>query len=399
MTKQNEDLSRAFNRIGEVYRELEEHLILERDLGDDDRAFGYKFILGVTKWITDRYFLGFDRTRPRFIKFGDEFSQWGFSNPDNGYWIAEIAGDQEYVLRGRRGTSTDIVIETRTGIGRKLDNTHSRTIAAIDAGSLSVEPDGTYEVRIGGSPSGLNHLPTGPEAEVVFVRETFTDWDNEEVGPFWIEHANSDSAQAPLPTPETVTRQLEDLTEYLSFLCKFNAKQALEFAAAMPLNDFLVPGQKLEVKSASGMSPGQVNMMSKFEFGADKAMVITFEPPEARYVGFSVTHPYWFSPLDFENRQTSLNTRQARVSADGNIRLFVCGAEPGLWNWIDCQRMEHGLMAFRCQGLTGPFAKPEVEIVERRELLSLYPDEARITPGERLEVIARRRAAVHRRFF
>lgn len=392
-------LSNAFARIGEVYHELEDHLILKSKLDDADRAFGYKVILGINKWITDRYFLGFDRIRPRFIKFGDEFSQWGFSNPDNGYWIAEIAGDQEYVVRGHRGSATDIVIETRTGIGRKMDNTHSRTIAAIDAGSLLVEPDGTFEVRIGGAGGHGNHLPTGPEAEVVFVRQVFADWDNEAVGPFWIENVRTDCAQAPVPTPEAVTTQLNDLADYLSFLCKFNTKQAGEFAAAMPLNDFLVPGQKLDVKSAGGMSPGQINLMSKFELPADKVMVVTFEPPEARYLGFSVSHPYWFCPLDFENRQTSLNVRQARPSADGKVRLFVCGEEPGLWNWIDCQRMQTGLMAFRCQGLTGAFTKPEVEIVNRVDLLALFPNEDRIPPAERLEVIARRRAAVHRRYF
>lgn len=392
-------LTTAFARIGEVYRDLEEHLILSRDLGPADQAFGYKFILGINKWITDRYFLGFDRIRPRFIKFGDEFSQWGFSNPDNAYWIAEIAGDQEYVLRGMRGTSVDLVIETRTGIGRKLDDTHSRTIDSIDVGSLVVEPDGSYEVRIGGEPSGPNCLPTGPDAEVVFVRQTFADWDSESVAPFHIENVRRDVPQAEVPSPEAVATQLNDIAEYLGFLAKFNARQALEFGAAMLTNEFRVPGQPMQVKSAAGMSPGQLNAMAQFRISPDEAMVVTFEPPAARYMGFSLTHPYWLSPLDFENRQTSLNLKQARVSSDGRIRLFVCNADPGLWNWIDCQRMEQGYMSFRCQGLEGTFAKPEVKIVSKADLPAIYPDEDRITPPERLAVLARRRVAVHRRYF
>ena len=164
-------LHRAFAGLSEGLAKLEKLLLLDQEMNDEDRARGYIYLLGMQKWYVDLCFQGYDRDRPRFVRFHDEVFKFGFGNPDNAKYVAEIHPGTEYVIRGTRGTSSDICIETRTGMGRREDNIHTERIDVIDGDAIRVEADGSFEIRIGGEQrEGVNYLATRDDATVVVLR-------------------------------------------------------------------------------------------------------------------------------------------------------------------------------------------------------------------------------------
>jgi hypothetical protein len=391
-------LGESFQQILDALGEVQAQLIGSRQLNELEKAQGYRFILGLHKWVADRTFLGGDSSQPRFVRYTDEFSQWGLFNPDNGYWLADIEGDTDYLISGHRGTTTDICIELRTGIGRLANNVHSRTLAFVDADQLVVEPDGRFEVRIGGAPGGPNYLPRLPDGRVVFVRQSFGNWEQEQPGTFGIEKLGP--AQAPRSNTEAMAQRMAEAAGRLTFLARINDSQCTD-----QRNDFARPNAFVPVPpktnpSVTGVYPGQQCYGGWFELGEDEALVVSVQPPQCRYLGFSLGDPRWYAPLDFENRQTSLNTAQARSSSDGSFHFVISPADPGVPNWIDCAPGRQGFMTFRCQGLKGEFACPTARLLARARIREALPrDEPVVTNQQRAMILKRRRLAVHRRFF
>ncbi|VWX50595.1 hypothetical protein [Novosphingobium sp. 9U] len=380
---------------------LEAFLVGTRDLPDVERAAGYRLILGINKWVTDRYFLGADTARPRFIKFMDEFSQWGLGNPDNLYFSAQVDGTRPYVIRGERGTTVDICVELRTGIGRNQNGQHSRTLGALDAGTLVVDPDGTFTVHIGGPDNVANYIPQHPEADLVFVRRTFGDWDAEHGGELWIEAAGEALDPAPPPSSADIARSIEALAQRLTFVTTINDEQVSEFRSNAPINAFPPApqeGPSIKTKSGGGAFPGQRNSIGWWHLPDDQALVISITPPRCRYLGFMIGHPLWFAALDFENRQNSLNLMQAHHSEDGQVHLVLSATDPGFANWIDPGHLREGFMFVRCQGVEGTYVEPSVRVVPFSELASVLPLETP-TVGfeERRTMLQQRRIAVQRR--
>lgn len=400
MSAGSDRLHAALQALQASLSDLESFLLVSRDLGDEERAAGYRMILGIHKWVADWHFLAADTQRPRFIKFMDEFSQWGLGNPDNGYWIARVDGETEYVVSGTRGTSADICIELRSGIGRKESGEHSRTLAYLDADSLVVDADGRYQVIVGGTGDGPNRLPAHPDAEVLFLRQTFNDWDREEMGQFWIERAGPPLPPASVPNSADVAAQIEAVARRLNFVVRINDAQVDEFRKPLQVNFFPPPKLGLaEVKSKSGFFPGQHNALAWWQLPPNQAVIISLVPPDCRYLGFMIGHPRWFAALDFENRQCSLNLAQAAVSSDGRVHYVIARADPCVPNWIDPGYLDEGFMFFRCQGLRGQFDTPEVRVVPEREIrLALPADAPAVTSAERNATVQRRRTAIHRRF-
>lgn len=395
---ESERLHDAFEAFKTSLADLENFLITSRDLEDVERAAGYRLILGINKWVMDRHFLGFDPQRPRFIRFMDEFSQWGLGNPDNTYVAAHINGTDEYLITGERGTTTDICIEMRSGIGRKENGEHSRTLGFIDADSLAVDAEGGFTIHVGGEQRGDNHLPQHPDAEVIFVRHTFGDWDREIAGQLSIERLGAALAPAPAPSAEFMASQIENAARRLNFIARINDAQIEEFRRALQVNRFAPPAVGVGVKSKSGFFPGQHNALAWWELAPQQALIVSLAPPNCRYLGFMLGHPLWFAALDFENRQNSLNLKQAQVASDGLVHYVIAANDPGVPNWIDPGHLRHGFMFFRCQGLRGEFGVPEVRVIAEEQIRASLPrDTPVISAQERCEVLKRRRIAVHKR--
>ena len=75
----------------------------------------------------------------------------------------------------------------------------------------------------------------------------------------------------------------------------------------------------------------------------------------------------------------------------------LCQRDPGVANWLDPAGYERGPMIFRwLRADAAPV--PTTRVIAYDELAATLPDAARVTPQQRADTVARRRAAVRRRF-
>jgi hypothetical protein len=383
--------------LRETLRVLEDFVASAPDQSEVDRAEGYLFVAGLLKWGMDRAVVGADTQRPRFIRFTDTHSKWGLGNPDNLYLLAEIDPAEQYVIHGQRGTCVDLIIEARTGIGRREDDVHSETLAYIEARNLLVGRDGRFEVRLGGPPQEGNHLPLSERATTIFARQTHGDWMTETPAILHIEKLGP--APPPVPRPSLVEAEamLGRAASVVLALARFNDKTAAQWAASMTVNAFPEPTTKV----GDGFFPGQFSAIGQFHLRDPReALVVTMDPVDADYLGFSIGHLKWYLPLDYHNRQCSMNTAQARPSSDGRFRYVISATDPGIPNWIDTGGVLKGFMFFRGQRLRGAgLPQPRTRLVPIAGVREEFPaEEPGVTPAERREAVRQRQLSVFRRY-
>jgi hypothetical protein len=80
----------------------------------------------------------------------------------------------------------------------------------------------------------------------------------------------------------------------------------------------------------------------------------------------------WLESGDFAARQTSLNHVQARVDADGRVRIVAARRDPGVPNWIDVEDRAEGLLVYRYVGARSK-PVPQARTVPLSELRTHLP--------------------------
>jgi len=146
-----------------------------------------------------------------------------------------------------------------------------------------------------------------------------------------------------------------------------------------------------------GAAAENVSVWGSWELREGQALVIEVTPPEALYWSVSLGN-HWWETIDYAHRQSSLNGHQAVIDDDGVFRVVVSHTDPGVANWLDTAGHRQGPMIFRwLRAQDAPV--PTTRVVAVDELVTTLPaGTARVNQAQRRAVIARRRAAVRRRF-
>jgi hypothetical protein len=132
-----------------------------------------------------------------------------------------------------------------------------------------------------------------------------------------------------------------------------------------------------------------------WDIAPDEAVVITFDPPQARYWSFQLVDLWWMT-LDFSHHQSGLNGYQAEVDDDGKVRMVISHCDPGIANWLDPIGTPTGIVQMRWYDgavVEGPSATK----VTLEQLPSAVPYARRISVEERAGAIkSRARASLGR---
>src|SRR4051794_34963846 len=92
-------------------------------------------------------------------------SRWGIDNPDSVYRVIPISGDERYVIRGRVGE------HRMTENYFTLWDPSMLTLDVLNGSTMEVASDGTFEITVGPSPDGRNHITSGPTAKELYIRD------------------------------------------------------------------------------------------------------------------------------------------------------------------------------------------------------------------------------------
>ena len=319
-----------------------------------------------------------DPAHPVFTRSVAIGKKWGFSNPDNLYLSARVVGGVRYRIEGTLGTANQTTIGSYAG-----DTEDARAGKRIRGEDLELREDGTFELILGGEPRAGNWLPLDPEATSISIYQIFADWEAESKGVFRIEQIGREG-RAPEPlTSKDASRLLVESAQKV----RHAVDAWLEIADSLswiPANS-LAPPRQIQVASL-----GAWFVAGRYDLESGQALIIEVPAPkDARYWGLTLYNA-WSETLDYANRQTSLNFRQANLDPDGRLRVVLSAEDPGVANWLDTTGHPKGFLAWRVTSEIEP-ERPETRVVDLETLRSALPETTRFVSEEE------RREAMHRR--
>jgi hypothetical protein len=316
------------------------HIETEADLLE-----GLQYLAGCIAACTHLAF-DYDRDHP-FLQSGTgPFTKMGLDNPDTLYFGTRVHADRDYVVTGRRGTTTDLSFQLLGG--EYTDDNVPASQAAFDDRELEIAADGSFEWRVRPTSNGQ-----------LVMREVYGDWSAQR-GTLAISRLDTAGTAPPPLTRETIEKRYATAGKQLVQRVKTWLQFPQWFYLDLPVNTMVAP------RLTPGGLATQYSSVGHFDLRPDQALVITIPVSDAPYLGFQLGS-LWYISLDYINHQTSLNNTQAQADPDGKVRMVVTDQSPGVTNWVETLGHRRGFLQFRWQRVSRQLTDsdgPTVELVD-----------------------------------
>jgi len=337
--------------IAEAERLVSEapHIQTEADLWE-----GLQYLAGCIAGCTHLAF-DYDRDHPMLQSGTGPFTKMGLDNPDTLYFGTRVKPGREYVVTGRRGTTTDLSFQMLGG--EYTDDNVPPSRAAFDDRELDIAADGTFEWRV---------TPTNPSQ--LLIREVYNDWSAQR-GTVTVARTDTAGTAPPPLTRGLVEKRYATAAKQLVQRVRTWLRFPQWFYLNLPVNTMVAP------RLTPGGLATQYSSVGHFDLEPEQALVITLPVSDAPYLGFQLGSP-WYISLDYINHQTSLNGTQAQADPDGRIRMVVSDANPGVTNWVETLGHRRGYLQFRWQRLSRALTEadgPTVELVNVDQVAAALP--------------------------
>jgi hypothetical protein len=320
------------------------HIESEADLLE-----GLQYLAGCIAGCTHLAF-DYDRDHP-FLQSGTgPFTKMGLDNPDTLYFGTRVHPGREYIVTGRRGTTTDLSFQMLGG--EYTDDNVPESETAFDDRQLDVAADGSFEWRV---------TPKNPAQ--LLIREVYNDWSARR-GTVTVARADTAGTAPPPLTRELIEKRYATAGKQLVNRVKTWLQFPQWFYLNIPVNTMVAP------RLTPGGLATQYSSAGHFDLAPDQALVITLPVTDAPYLGFQLGS-LWYISLDYINRQTSLNGTQAQADPDGKIRIVVSDQNPGVTNWVETLGHRKGFLQFRWQRVARELTEADGPTVEPVDLDSV----------------------------
>ncbi|MDG4664569.1 hypothetical protein [Mycobacterium sp. 236(2023)] len=319
-----------------------------------DLLEGLQYLAGCIAACT-RLAFDHDRDHPFLHTGTGPFTKMALDNPDTLYFGTWLQRGHEYVLTGRRGTTTDLSFQLLAG--DYTDDNVPDSQFAFDDRELDLTADGRFQW----------HFTPDCDAQLV-VREVYNDWSAQR-GTIAIARTDGADTRPGTLTPELVAARYAAAGKHLTRRIKTWLSFPQWFYLNVPVNTLTAP------RITPGGLVTQYSSVGHFDLGPDQAMVITLPAGAAPYLGFQLGS-MWYISLDYINHQTSLNGTQAHVDPDGMIRIVVAHESPGVTNWVETLGRRRGYLQFRWQRTSRQLTDadgPTAEVVDFDAIPSRLP--------------------------
>jgi hypothetical protein len=319
-----------------------------------DLLEGLQYLAGCIAGCTHVAF-DYDRDHPFLHEGTGPFTKMGLDNPDTMYFGTRVQANHEYVVTGRRGSTTDVSFQLLGG--EYTDDNVPDSETAFDDRKLDIASDGTFEWRF---------TPTGP-AQLV-IREVYNDWSAQR-GSFAIARTDTVGTAPPPLTRELIEKRYAVAGKQLIQRVKTWLQFPQWFYMNIPVNTMVAP------RLTPGGLATQYSSAGHFDLAPEQALIITLPVTDAPYLGFQLGS-LWYISLDYINHQTSLNATQAQADPDGKIRIVVSDQNPGVTNWVETLDHRKGFLQFRWQRVSRELTEadgPTVEVVDIDKVAAALP--------------------------
>jgi hypothetical protein len=358
--------------------------VSERQLAD-----GYNYLAGSIRSAIQAAF-DYDLAHPILITATHQYSRQGLDNPDAIYFNAYLDEGGEYLVTGRRGSTTDLAFQVMDGNYSAEGSPTS--LASFDDRELDIAEDGTFEWRF-----SADELGFGRGASLI-IREVFHDWDTEERGTIRIQRLDTAGVPRGPFTLEAEAKRFGVAAKMLIGRIHTWFAFPTWFTYPLPVNTLSVP------TSTPGGLASQFSSLGHYDLapvdGEEQALVITVPACEAApYQAIQIGSP-WYVSTDYEHHQTAMTRAQSQVDPDGMIRYVVSESNPGVTNWLEACGNPRGVIMLRWQRVTRPLGEqdaPSVQVVPLAEVGKYLPYDQSITPEQWTARIESRQVGVAKR--
>ena len=328
--------------ISEAERLVSEAPFIESEA---DLLEGLQYLAGCIAACTHVAF-DYDRDHPFLHSGTGPFTKMGLDNPDTMYFGTRVVAGKEYVVTGKRGTTTDVSFQLLGG--EYTDEVVPDSETAFDDRKLAIAADGSFEWR----------FTPDTNAQLV-IREVYNDWSAQR-GTFAIARTDTAGTAPPPLTKELIERRYAIAGKQLVQRVKTWLQFPKWFYDTLPVNTLTAP------RLTPGGLATQYSSVGHYDLTPEQALILTLPVSDAPYVGFQLGS-LWYISLDYINHQTSLNGTQAQADPDGKIRIVVADQNPGVTNWVETLGHRKGYLQFRWQRVSRELTAadgPTLELVD-----------------------------------
>lgn len=315
------------------------------------------------------------------------------------YHQAWIDGRSLYRITGDRGTARFLNIAVQGARPERMANgappLHDPFGDAPEANltgdRLRCDPDGRFELLVGGPERGTNWLPTTPGSRKLFIRQGFDAWD-ERPATLHIERVDLDGPR-PLPTPDVMIDAIDWAGSFLTAMMDDWPDWSFAYGGIDAAHPNTFPAAAV---TGDDRKRGRAATAMHWRIAADEALIVSFDAHDGLWM--FTNGGVFMNSMDYLYRPVSMTPSRASVDVDGRVRLILAHDDPGYANWIDTQRFERGNLTYRHM-LEGAPAVLQTQLVRREELAAALPaDSAVVMPVERLAQMRDRFEGICRRY-
>jgi hypothetical protein len=314
-----------------------------------------------------------DPDRPSFTRFIGPHQKLLGDNPDSLYFFAPISPTGRYRIRGNVAGAayTSFTVERGTGDG----STSKGLAATLNDTQFDVQPDGGYEIVVGGAPRPRNWLALSPDAGSLTTRHYFERERSAAEDPT-LHIPLSIEPLDPLPPPPPAREA--QVAANLSRATRFFRNVVLDMQPwDMPRkpqpffstvsNQFTPPESAASTRDTGFAARDNVYLTTRYSLGPDEALIMRGRFPRCRFANVALWNRH-MQTYDYMNRRISLNRRQTKLEADGSFRMVVAHRDPGLPNWIDTEGRPQGFIFWRFLLPEGAIEPIRTEVVKLSSL-------------------------------
>lgn len=316
-----------------------------------NQAEGIRYLSRLTRGGLEAFIEYNDPCFPILRRTAHETIKLGADNPDNYYFNAQINGQYEYCLKGKRNTVHYFGLFTQNG---NYGTTGGMApCAVLDHKDIVYEDNGSFEVILSPEKKGKNWLKTEATTSMLMVRQTFLNRFAETPAEISIE--NMDGRKAPGNiTPAMVDEGLKTASMFVggaALMFSSWAKGFQNHANKLPLFD-------PKKSNDAGGDASIIYYHSYWKLAAGEALIIEVMPPDCDSWNFQLNN-YWMESLDYRYFTICINKASAQYEKDGSVRVVVSHHDPGLPNWINTCGHTEGTMLWRWYRLSPLQTAPE----------------------------------------
>lgn len=333
-----------------------------------DRAEGVRYLSRVTRAALEAFVEFSDPRAPVLHRPVHETVKMGADNPDLIYQNAQISGEYDYRLRGKRGSVFYLGLGSYAGNYGMGSGRRGET-GYLEAKDIEVAPDGSFEVLLSQQKQPGNWLPMEADTSSLIVRQMFLDRANEEPAELTLERVGGDG----LPTPLTAAAVEQNLLSAARLVVG-----AVGLFASWA-DDFKKHPNELPLFSrttalAAHGDPNITYYHSYWQLAPGEALLVEVTPPPCDYWNFQLNN-HWMESLDYRYHRIAINKAEAVYGASGSLRIVVAHEDPGLPNWLTTAGHQQGTMCFRWVRPEGDKPQPRTRVLDAVALAALREEQ------------------------